>query len=144
MEEHPLAAQTIIQNAYMDDIPGSTDSTMQSAALTKEIEDILAAKGFKIKEWVCSYLSNVPIPLKSSGIPDEIQEGVLGVIWSPKRDTLKFDIDVSSTAFDEEVVTKRKMLSFANKIYDPIGLLTPVTVRLKILIRLVWACEPKV
>ena len=67
-------------------------------------------------------------PLKSSGIPDDIQEGVLGVIWSPKSDTLKFNIDVSSTAFDEEVVTIHKMLSFGNKIYDPIGLLTPVTV----------------
>jgi len=144
MIKQPLAAQTIIRNAYMDDIPGSTPSAKHTAVLTEEIEQLLAARGFKIKEWICSNMSNVSVPLKGSILPNLVQEGVLGVTWWPKCDTLNFAIDESNLACSNEIVTKRKMLSFANKIYDPVGLLTPVTVRLKILIRSVWMCQPKV
>ena len=144
MNDHPLAAQTIIQNAYMDDIPGSTESAKRTAVLTEAISKVLLDRGFKIKEWICSYLSNIPVPLKHPSSNDDVHEGVLGVTWWPKCDALNFAVESSNQLCGNDVVTKRKMLSYANKIYDPIGLLTPVTVSLKIMIRLVWTCEPKV
>ena len=62
-------------------------------------------------------------------------------MWTPLEDILQFNI---AEVHDEPVITKRNMLSFTNKIYDPIGLLTPFTVKLKILARKVWALEPKI
>ena len=141
MEIYPAAANTIIENAYMDDIPGSTNSSSETDKLTKEIEEILGAKGFKIKEWICSYLSNTKVDVQQIINPGSIREGVLGVMWAPLEDILQFSI---AEVHDEPVITKRNMLSFTNKIYDPIGLLTPFTVRLKILVRKVWALEPKI
>ena len=137
----PLAAETIKRNSYMDDILGSTRSAEDTADLTKDMTQVLAERGFKIKEWICSYLSNVSVPLKNSPAESLVQEEVLGITWWPKKDLLSFAVDQKR---QYEVLTKRKMLSFANTIYDPVGLLTPVTVKLKILIRAVWMCEPKI
>ena len=136
---YPEAANTIVRNAYMDDIPGSTVSASETMKITSEIDQILLKKGFRIKEWICSYKSDAHIRMGDND--EDIQEGVLGVTWSPRSDILIFSIN------EEEIdnnVTKRTMLSFTNKIFDPLGLLTPVTVRLKMLIREVWGHQPKI
>ena len=53
-DKFPEAAQLIVENSYMDDIPASTNSREESLQLTKDIEKILTPKGFKIKEWIYS------------------------------------------------------------------------------------------
>ena len=40
-----------------------------------------------------------------------------------------------------EILTKRICLSKINSVYDPLGLLTPVTVRAKILLRKLWGAK---
>ena len=42
-----------------------------------------------------------------------------------------------------EKVTKRIVLSVVNGVYDPLGLLAPYIIRAKILLRKIWAHEPK-
>ena len=44
----------------------------------------------------------------------------------------KFDISQPKV---EACLTKHRILSIINKIYDPLGLLTPFTVKLKVLMR---------
>ena len=39
--------------------------------------------------------------------------------------------------------TKRKLISFVNGIYDPMGLVTPIITRGKVVVRKLWAHEPK-
>ena len=42
----------------------------------------------------------------------------------------------------EDQIIKRSTLSAVNSIFDPIGLLTPFTVKVKILLRKIWTYEP--
>ena len=41
------------------------------------------------------------------------------------------------------IITKRIILSKCNSIYDPYGFLGPFIIKFKILLRLIWAHEPK-
>ena len=111
---------------------------------------ILNSKGFRIKEWISSghrsdsskscNQQKVQMLLQSNN-HTEATEGVLGVRWQPNDDSIRFQ---ASAPEPIKVVTKRVVLSTANKIFDPIGLLTPYTVKLKILMRQIWAHRPKI
>ena len=48
-------------------------------------------------------------------------------------------------AYNEDNVTftKRNVLSKINSIFDPLGLVSPLTVKAKILMRKIWMIEPK-
>ncbi|GFV42460.1 integrase catalytic domain-containing protein [Trichonephila clavipes] len=62
---------------------------------------------------------------------------VLGVIWNLETDTLKCCTDMD-TLTCETKITKRLILAIVQKIFDPIGLLTPATLLPKLLIQHFW------
>ena len=60
---------------------------------------------------------------------------VLGVSWDPGDDTLAFDLsELSSTATGLHP-TKRNTVSLIGRFYDPLGYLSPVTIRFKTFFR---------
>ena len=145
-ESFPRAAEIIIESTYMDDITASTNSTKESYLLTQQIEGILKKRGFHVKEWVFSgdSVDRLVEVKEEASVEDHYGkelERVLGVNWKPDTDTLEFQVNAPQI---NPQTTKRIMLSVAAKVFDPLGLLTPFTVKLKILLRKVWAQEPKV
>ena len=51
IEKYPIASKIILENCYMDDIPGSTSSESEAMKVIEEITFILAEKGFRLKGW---------------------------------------------------------------------------------------------
>ncbi|GFU44115.1 integrase catalytic domain-containing protein [Trichonephila clavipes] len=62
---------------------------------------------------------------------------VLGVIWNLETDTLKCCTDMDALTCETKI-TKRLILAIVQKIFDPIGLLTPATLLPKLLIQHLW------
>ena len=86
---------------------------------------------------------------------------MLGLGWNPPTDTIyvKFNVNLSQKGkgkgflgpdlneeslmlVDKRLLTRRKLLSVINSIYDPLGLVTPVTIRLKVAFRNLFKCDP--
>ena len=58
---------------------------------------------------------------------------VLGVNWATESDTLIFDLnEIMKEAKEVEVVTKRFVLKIVSSIFDPLGILSPAVINLKI------------
>lgn len=55
-------------------------------------------------------------------ITEQSELKVLGLKWDPKSDTFSFNTKPSST-----ILTKRKVLSDIANVFDPLGLLSPIT-----------------
>jgi hypothetical protein len=115
-----------------------------------EATEILGEKGFKIKGWMFSgQKKSVDVSkdqkavqvLLNKAADDDIDK-VLGMEWDTEADVIKFE----SRKFDRSrrETTKRQCLSTVYSIYDPVGLLTPVTVAAKIILRKVWAARPHI
>ena len=139
----PDASKTIVENSYMDDIVGGAESNNKSKELSQEIDTILTAHGFRIKEWIHSGSNSCPVTLNTDVYQEEAyheKERVLGVQWNPGLDTLDFDMRLE---LPNDKITKRMLMSVVMKIFDPLGLLAPFTVRLKLLMRQVWSLEKK-
>lgn len=91
------------------------------------------------------FISNSPALM--SHIPEHDKEKidgstvkVLGMLWSPLRDTLEFNV-----TFDMNGITKTKcqLVSEIATIFDPLGLISPAVVKAKILLQNVWAMSNK-
>ena len=66
---------------------------------------------------------------------------VLGMEWETEEDVIQFRL---CSLGDAEETTKRACLSTICRFYDPVGLLTPVTISAKIILRKIWAQNPKI
>ena len=60
----------------------------------------------------------------------------LRVLWCPMEDVFKFQVNQPAEEHDQ---TKRGSLKTIATLFDPLGLLTPYTVRAKILLQEMWA-----
>ena len=147
------AKETILENSYMDDILGSCETVAEANEMTKQITTILKNCDFNIKEWVISG-QNPATAAESddqkvvkellNAEPNSFHQKVLGMYWDTKEDKLMFFVKLTTTSdLVYLIITKRIILSKCNSIYDPYGFLGPFIIKFKILLRLIWAHEPK-
>ena len=62
-----------------------------------------------------------------------LQQKVLGVTWCRASDELLIDLGHILAVAEDMEPTKRGVISLVSKIYDPLGLISPVVIRFKIL-----------
>ena len=118
--------------------------------------------GFKIKQWNTSDVRNglenlVNVKVVERDTDKRNIEKVLGIAWNKCSDTLTFNtkLDFSigkrSSFFAShellqesipKVLTRRMILAQVNRMYDPLGLISPFVVRAKIMMRKLWVSEP--
>ena len=109
-ESKPKAAEAIKKNTYSDDVCESQPSVEAAKDLILDVDEVLDAGGFRIKEWI----SNVALSDQKSrdevvlGKPKENDvQKVLGTVWHPKDD--QFSFAVKSVPSNEETCTSSKM-----------------------------------
>ena len=110
---------------------------------------LVGEKWFKMKSWTFSGQKSkkdksedqaaVQALLKKD-IGNELGK-VLGMEWETEEDMIQFRL---CNIDNENETTKRSCLSTICRFYDPVGLLAPVTVPAKIILRKIWACRPKI
>ena len=129
-EELPEASEELLHHAYVDDIAGSRQKTSQAKQLTEDIAKILAKGNFQIKAWH----SNVKEIDQSK---EEESVDILGHRWNKKDDTFSFKKDEIVSL--QDMMTKRHCLALLGKLWDPLGLVSPVTVKFRIDLQDLWS-----
>ncbi len=66
---------------------------------------------------------------------------ILGVLWDSSHDKIMFDIQLPEN--EKKVDTKRSFLETSATIFDPLGLLSPFVMRIKLLFQQFWLSETK-
>lgn len=110
-------------------------STAEEAVeLYKQTNKIMELAGMKMQKWAtnCELLRRT---LKQNGetLPTESHwTKVLGLYWNTKEDKLSVNLD-SVLKTDSPGNTKRVVLQTTSRIFDPLGFLSPFTIRAKML-----------
>ena len=129
--------RTIERNFYIDDLLKSVPTAKQGVNLAKELTDVLRQGGFKLRKWASNskeVLASIPgsdraPTLASLDFDNNSQtERALGVSWEIKNDTFSFQIKQ-----DQKPFTRRGLLSIVASLFDPLGLVAPVTLSAKML-----------
>ena len=135
---NPLV-RDIERSLYVDNILYSMTESDQLVEFYKVASSILNKANFKLRSWAsnCESLNNlVPDDLKCSKMKNCREIDVLGLLWDSPSDKLNFNCHNIDVGFD--AVTKRFILSECSKIYDPLGILLPVTIASRILLQELW------
>ncbi|XP_062704099.1 uncharacterized protein LOC134286498 [Aedes albopictus] len=142
-DSFPIAANIIREDCYVDDILSGADTVAEAIECQTQLIGMLKSAGFPVHKWS----SNSPKLLECIPESDREElvnltdgcEGVmktLGLTWSPQRD--EFAFVANHLANESKPPTKRSVLSEISKLFDPIGLLSPVIIIAKLIMQRIW------
>lgn len=137
---YPLAAYEVENHMYMDDYVCSFDNIDIVEKTYKEMTTMLQSGGFNLVKWISnspeimniipqSHRNNQNINFDA----DSNNTKIIGMQWNPKQD--KFQFKINANLFK---CTKRSILSVTARLFDPLGLISPVTAFMKLLIQECW------
>ena len=142
--EHAPGAAALDNSAYVDDVAKSDYTTQLSQSTAASLDHVLSLAGMSVKGYTFSGLP--PSPELSA---DGTSIGLIGMAWQSEQDTLSLDIkklffgkpkrgklpdfvegDIRPAL--SKNFTRRNLLGKVASVFDPLGLATPITARLKL------------
>ncbi|XP_011858074.1 PREDICTED: uncharacterized protein LOC105555659 [Vollenhovia emeryi] len=136
----PQAAHAIIEDCYMDDVLSGARTMEEAIELQKQLSQLLKRGQFHLRKWRASS-SSILEHLAEQCKTDELlildKEGALktlGLLWNAKADCLQYQVHTE----ENQVVTKRLVLSKIAQVFDPLGLIAPLLVSGKIIMQRLW------
>ena len=141
----PSFVLKFLRSVYVDDLTTGGVSIDYCYQLYRKSKSRLAEGGFNLRKFQsnsCELLERIRLeegPGELSARPSGKVEGceevhkVLGITWDPVKDEFLFDIrPIGRQLLDLKFLTKRTIVGIAAKVYDPLGILSPVTITFKI------------
>lgn len=140
-KEWPLGAAALRDDTYMDDILTGSSTIQEAVAIQRQLIQICRAGGLPLKKWSANdaaLLEELTPEDKLLREPRWWRPGeshsTLGLRWHPEEDSFSFSAKLGGL----ETFTKRAVLSLAARLFDPLGWLSPATIRAKILFQATW------
>ena len=84
-----------------------------------------------------SWCTNSPGLQKAVSIEQSDEQKFLGLTWNVKGDSL----NISEVNFESGPLSKRKLLSNLSRVFDPLGLLSPLTIPARMLMQETWKLQ---
>lgn len=140
--KYPLASHVVNRDIYMDDLATSLSDEDEAQTLYSQLNAFFRSGGFELVKWSSSSTSLLSIIPEADKLhkPLEWEDGgfqkILGMQWEPKDDFFSFRIEGNTS---DTPCSKRSILSFAAKIWDILGFLCPVIIKIKILLQQLWS-----
>ncbi|XP_065356294.1 uncharacterized protein LOC135950691 [Calliphora vicina] len=135
-EGHEVGKAVITNDFYVDDmITGAND--LDSLQIIKgEVTDIWNHSKFSLSKWHsnCPELNLVNQGTKEVRIDNDVTT-TLGISWYPSDNTFRFEFRPYKS-FSKN--TKRSILSVTSTLFDPMGLISPLIIKAKILLQKLW------
>jgi len=132
-------AQDMKENLYVDNLISGSNSEDTIINYYKQSRAIMGEAKVDLRSW-----SSNCQQLRTTASCDHLSDlnadsvNILGLKWNTLSDTLSYTHRSFRSLTSSQLVTKRKILRELAQIYDPLGLLTPVTVKAKILVQTLW------
>ena len=157
---YPQFVQTFMQSIYVDDVSFGAEDDDSAFDLYLKSKTILAEGGFNLRKFITNSASlgrrievNERRLSKSEETnshkiieedktytkdilggkqPGDGEQKILGIKWNYVQDKLVFDLTEMAILMRNTEPTKRCIVGVATKFYDPLGFMSPVTIRIKI------------
>ncbi|XP_077974751.1 uncharacterized protein LOC144430614 [Styela clava] len=140
------AVETVLRDFYVDDLLSSKWNDDSAFSVAQEVSNMLASRGFRLTKWLSSSKTlfskfntedrlNPDVDLDFDCLP---VSKALGLHWNTNDDDFFFIYNSLA-----KPVTKREALSATASVFDPLGILAPIILTAKLLIRECWRDDLK-
>ncbi|XP_039763940.1 uncharacterized protein LOC120636501 [Pararge aegeria] len=138
----------INEDFYVDDMITGSDNKYNLMKLCEETSTTLRSGCFPLRKWIFNFTCNefeplIKIPTSTSPrackkltLNENSSHKTLGIGWLNDSDEFYFNTEFESDC--NQTITKRKILSYASQIFDPIGILSPFILTAKMLLQQLW------
>ena len=119
---------------YVDNYMNTYDSQDELVTDKVTLDNVMNQASMPLQEWVSN--NEHFNSLYQLAVP--VTQNVLGISWNPNTDNMNIVVGERLIHEDSWRYTKRKVLSLVSSIYDPLGWVSPLTVRGKMFIQTLW------
>ncbi|XP_030755482.1 uncharacterized protein LOC115881899 [Sitophilus oryzae] len=138
-KRNPKISNVIKEDFYVDDLISGGDTIEDVLQIKKDITGILSQGLFELRKWKSNEASIIEPNMPENNqlyFSENKETKTLGIVWNSEDDTFQYSLHAICDR--KKYVTKRTILSFISKIFDPLGLIGPIIIRAKILIQQLW------
>ena len=126
----------ILDSSHVDDLNSGVNSRMDAYEFYCKRKDRLSDASFNLRKFQ-SNDAELEELIKNhydeeNEVLDENKTKVLGINWDKACDFLNFDFEDIKSKFQFKIVTKRKVLQALASVFDPLGLINSIIVKLKV------------
>ena len=156
-EADPKFVKKMVDSFYVDDLVSGDSTTDKALDLYSKARARMASGGFRLRKWKTNdpklkrRIGSTETVARKEEIVGRLEdeetyaksklecqggskgEKVLGVKWNCEADTFHLDLAHIAKRAEGLEPTKRNVLSLLASLFDPLGLISPVTVSMKIL-----------
>ncbi|GFU86552.1 uncharacterized protein TNCV_4479881 [Trichonephila clavipes] len=141
-KDNPNLSRVLQEDIYMDDLLSGADTPNNAISICKDIAHVLSTRGFHLRKWNSNSTNfslnfqNIVLMMHELNFPKILMKVLKSIrlILNSSNDTFGFQPSLELTP----PLTKRRILSESSKIFDPLGLLSPCTVFMKIFYQKLW------
>jgi len=130
-------AHDMQQNLYVDNVISGSPTEESAIQYFNEARKIMSDANFNLRSWA-SNSHHLQAIARDNQVVDENQlVNVLGLHWNTTEDRICF-IPKPLDSTNNSAVTKRSILQDSSRVYDPLGILSPIAIRAKLLMQELW------
>ncbi|GBN35554.1 S phase cyclin A-associated protein in the endoplasmic reticulum [Araneus ventricosus] len=145
--ELPTTTECLDRCFYVDDFISGADSLQDALEISAQAVSIMNQASMVLRKWTRNS-DELRQLWKLEGLETELQDNpislkvkstkVLGMLWNTVEDHLIMGTKSLVDSLSNNKNTKRHLLCAIGKIFDPLGLLTPFTIRVKCILQVLW------
>ncbi|XP_055374926.1 uncharacterized protein LOC129607776 [Condylostylus longicornis] len=141
--KYPEGAKAM-NDFYVDDVITGCDNKVGIIEMKNQLKQMLSSAQFQLHKWASNdnrIIEEIPTTQREEEKTFNDEESTyiktLGLSWQPSMDTFAFTTPCSQTEGSQKW-TKRKIVSEAATLFDPLGLLNPIIIKAKMIIQQLW------
>ena len=133
--DSPVAVD-ISEKLYVDNLLSGVENEASAISYFHEARDLMQKGNLILRQWCTnSALLRHEVQQHNTGTRSSTIS-ILGLSWDTKTDTISFPVQNFDSTNTQ--LTKRHALSMTSKLYDPLGMLSPVTLVARLFIAELW------
>ena len=137
---YPEAADVLLRKTYVDDALCATDSVERAVKLARDLKELCLSGAFNMTKFTSTspdFLRQIPVEDRGKGVKDlDLDKDSLG---SSRALGLKWLIVEDSFYFQfkdpQKPLSRRGLLSTVSSVFDPLGIVAPVTLTGRVLLQ---------
>ncbi|GBM30188.1 hypothetical protein AVEN_134226-1 [Araneus ventricosus] len=134
----------MLKELYVEDLINGTSDITEAIQLSNEMIYLHSEASMNLRRWETNSpilneawkRANVDCRKTSEELGAPLK--ILGIIWDNMNNNLTFDIKQFEKLRNIVIVTKIIILSTHGMLFDPIDIMNPFTVRMKLLLQTIW------
>jgi len=125
---------SLLDGTYVDNIIGTFEDEKEIPKYFHEVRQLFQEAGLNLREWNSnSHTAQILFATHRLGVETNHTK-VLGLQWDTSQDLVTYPL----RELDPSASTKRSVLKNLASVFDPLGILSPLVVRGKVLMQKMW------